>query len=56
MDFATDDPHLPELINLLTEYEMKLVNKWLEIGVDGIRLPYFIGARLCRGIRLRKFP
>lgn len=34
MDFATDDPHLPQLIEMLLEYELRLINKWLEIGVD----------------------
>ena len=34
MDFATDDPHLPRLIELLWEYERQLVDRWLAIGVD----------------------
>ncbi len=34
MDIATDDPHLLDLIEMLTDYEMRLVNKWLEIGID----------------------
>ena len=34
IDFATDDPHLPKLIDMLLEYEMGLVQKWLELGVD----------------------
>ena len=36
IDIATDDPHLPQLIDMLTEYEMRLVQKWLSIGVDAI--------------------
>ena len=34
LDFATDDPHLPRLIDMLFEYEMGLIRKWLELGVD----------------------
>lgn len=34
MDFATDDPRLPELIGMLTEYELDLVGRWLELDVD----------------------
>jgi len=34
IDITTDDPHLPKLINMLLDYEMKLVKKWLDIGVD----------------------
>lgn len=34
IDFATDAPELSKLIDMLSDYEMKLVNKWLEIGVD----------------------
>ncbi|MEW6750651.1 MAG: hypothetical protein AB1505_06705 [Candidatus Latescibacterota bacterium] len=33
-DLATDDPHLPRLIELLYEYEMGLVRQWLSVGVD----------------------
>ena len=33
-DIVTDDPHLPGLIDMLLDYEMNLVEKWLEIGVD----------------------
>jgi len=34
IDFATDAPELPKLIDMFLDSEMKLVNKWLEIGVD----------------------
>jgi uroporphyrinogen decarboxylase len=34
IDIVTDDPHLPRLINMLLDHEMKVVKKWLEIGVD----------------------
>ena len=43
VDIATDDPHLPQLINMLTEYEMRLVQKWLSIGVDVIGFHTDIG-------------
>ncbi|MGD0090353.1 MAG: uroporphyrinogen decarboxylase family protein [Planctomycetota bacterium] len=36
MDFATDDPHLPELIDMLTQHEIKLVNLWLEAGATDV--------------------
>jgi hypothetical protein len=34
IDIAKDDPHLPRLIEMLLNYEIKLIRKWLEIGVD----------------------
>lgn len=34
VDIATDDPHLPKLIEILEDYEIKIVKKWLSIGVD----------------------
>ena len=43
MDIATDDPHLPKLINMLTEYEMRLAQKWISIGVDIITFHTDIG-------------
>lgn len=45
MDFATGDPHLPRLIEMLTEYELTLVNRWLEIGVDVIGFHTDIGTQ-----------
>ncbi len=45
IDIATDDPHLPKLIEMITNYEMKLVNKWLEIGVDAIAFHTDIGTQ-----------
>ena len=45
LDFATDDPHLPRLIDLLTEYELDLVNRWLDIGVDFVGFHTDIGAQ-----------
>lgn len=45
IDFATDTPQLPRLIEMLLDYEMKLVNKWLEIGVDVISFHSDIGTQ-----------
>ena len=45
VDFATDDPHLPRLIDMLCEYELALVRKWLEIGVDCIGFHTDIGTQ-----------
>jgi len=45
IDFATDAPQLPRLIEMLLDYEMRLVNKWLEIGVDIVRFHTDIGTQ-----------
>lgn len=45
IDIATDDPHLLDLIEMLADYEMKLVDKWLEIGVDRIAFHTDIGTQ-----------
>jgi len=45
VDIATDDPHLPKLIEMLQEYELKLVNQWLSIGVDMIGFHTDIGTQ-----------
>ncbi len=55
MDIATDDPHLPELIGMLTNYELKLIDKWLEIGVDIIGFHTDIGAQNSLMISPTKF-
>lgn len=34
LDFATNNPNLEKLIEVLYEYEKKLIGKWLNIGVD----------------------
>ena len=34
MDFATGEPSLTKLIDMLFEYEKKLVSKWLSVGMD----------------------
>ncbi len=45
MDVATDDPHLPQLISLLTDYEMRLVQQWISLGVDIIGFHTDIGMK-----------
>jgi len=34
MDFAREHPRLQDLINMVLEYNLKMIRKWLEIGVD----------------------
>jgi len=34
MDFACEHPKLQDLINMVLEYNLKMIRKWLEIGVD----------------------
>jgi hypothetical protein len=36
IDFATEPPELDLLIEMLRDYELKLIDHWLEIGVDAI--------------------
>ena len=43
LDFATDDPHLPRLLEMLTEYELGLVRQSLELGVDVVGFHTDIG-------------
>jgi len=45
IDFATDNPNLPKLIEMLYEYEKKLIKKWLDIGVDIIWFHTDIGTQ-----------
>jgi hypothetical protein len=55
VDIATDDPHLPRLIEMLTEYELTLVRKWLEIGVDFVGFHTDIGSQKALMISPEKF-
>jgi len=55
IDIATDDPHLPRLIDMLLDYEMRLVKKWLEIGVDAIGFHTDIGTQKALMISPEKF-
>jgi len=34
MDFVCEHPKLQDLINMVLEYNLKMIRKWLEIGVD----------------------
>jgi uroporphyrinogen decarboxylase len=45
MDFATDDPRLPELIDRLTQYELQVIRLWLDAGVDVIGFHTDIGTQ-----------
>lgn len=54
-DIATDDPHLPRLIELLTDYEMKLIRMSLELGVDCVGFHTDIGTQDALMISPEKF-
>jgi len=45
IDFATDAPQLPRLVEMLLNYEMRLISKWLEIGVDALWFHTDIGTQ-----------
>lgn len=45
MDFATENSNLPKLIEMLYDYEKKLINKWLNIGIDIIWFHTDIGTQ-----------
>ena len=55
MDIATDDPHLPELIERLTRHELNLVGLWLDAGVDVIGFHTDIGTQRALMISPAKF-
>jgi len=55
MDFATDDPHLPRFVEMLTNHELALVRKWLDIGVDTIGFHTDIGSQKALMISPEKF-
>jgi uroporphyrinogen decarboxylase len=55
MDFATDDPHLPWLVDMLTQHELALVHKWLDIGVDFVGFHTDIGTQKALMISPAKF-
>ena len=54
-DFATDDPHLPRLIQLLTDYELRLVRRWLGFGVDVVAFHTDIGHQQALMISPKQF-
>jgi len=45
VDFATDDPRLPRLIQMLSDHEMALVQRWLDLGVDTMGFHTDIGTQ-----------
>ena len=45
VDIATDDPHLPRLVKMLEDYELKLIRQSLSIGVDIISFHTDIGTQ-----------
>ena len=45
IDIATDDPHLPALIDLLLQYELEVIDMWLPMGVDVIGFHTDIGTQ-----------
>jgi hypothetical protein len=45
LDIAKGAPQLPRLIQMLEDHEMKLVQKWLDIGVDMISFHTDIGTQ-----------
>jgi len=55
IDIATDAPQLPRLIEILMDYEMRLVNKWSETGVDMLRFHTDIGTQNALMISPEKF-
>lgn len=55
MDFATDEPRLQVLIDRFTEYQLRLVNEYLKIGVDAIGFHTDIGAQTALMISPEKF-
>ena len=55
MDIATDDPHLPLLIEMLLEYETRLVSMWLDLEVDVVSFHTDIGAQRSLMLHPEKF-
>jgi len=55
LDIATDEPKLPALIEMIADYEMKLIEKWLKIGVDIMYFHTDIGTQNSLMISPEKF-
>ncbi len=45
LDFKEEPPELARLIAMLEDYEMRLIGKWLELGVDVVTFHTDIGAQ-----------
>lgn len=54
-DIARDDPHLPRLLEMLLDYETRLVRLWLALGVDVIGFHTDIGTQQALMISPAKF-
>ncbi len=55
VDVATEDPRLSILIDMVLEYNLKLVNKWLEIGADFISFGDDLGSQKSLLINPKQF-
>lgn len=55
VDIATEDPRLQKLIDMVLEHNMRLINKWLEIGADIINFGDDLGAQKSLPISPRHF-
>ena len=55
IDIATDEPHLCELVEILTDYTMRLTDLWLEAGVDMMAYHTDIGTQRALMISPAKF-
>lgn len=55
MDIASDAPDLSRLMDMFTEYKLRLVHKWLEIGVDIMGFHTDIGTQKALMISPAKF-
>ncbi len=55
LDFAEEPPELRRLIEMLEEHEMRLVEKWLELGVDVVGFHTDFGAQTGLMISPRSF-
>ena len=45
LDMASDEPRLPDLIEMVTEYNWGLVNRYLEVGIDVMNFGEDLGAQ-----------
>jgi uroporphyrinogen decarboxylase len=55
MDIASDDEHLPVLIEMLTQYELQLIEQYLALGVDAVAFHTDIGTQRALMISPEKF-
>jgi uroporphyrinogen decarboxylase len=55
VDIATDDPHLPVLIERFTQQKLEMVRLWTEIGVDAMAFHTDIGTQKALMISPEKF-